>query len=91
MANAAKASDKKVIDELVEGMYITGDVKRSNVWPPKESEALLTEAQWEADALKERKDVLKQIHSSTAVPEATQECWDKTLADVDNGYCQGPF
>ena len=37
MANAAKASDKKVIDELVEGMYITGDVKRSNVWPPKES------------------------------------------------------
>ena len=91
MANAAKASDKKVIDEIVEGMYITGDVKRSDVWPPKESEALLTEAQWDADALKERKDVLKQIHSSTAVPEATQECWDKTLADVHNGYCQGPF
>ena len=35
MADAAKASDKKVIDELVEGMYITGDVKRSNVWPPR--------------------------------------------------------
>ena len=91
MADAAKASDSKVIDELVEGMYITGDVKRSNVWPAKESEAVLTEAQWDADALKEREDVLKQIHSSTAVPEATQECWDKTLTDVDNGYCQGPF
>ena len=66
MARAAGASDESIIDELIQGMFITGDIRRSHVWAPKLVPAELTVEQWEDEACEERKVLVQQIQSSVS-------------------------
>ena len=47
MAQHVKASDAKVVDELIKGMFLAGSVAKSDVWPAKPQEPVLTTEEWD--------------------------------------------
>ena len=80
----------KGVFELMKGVDLVGKPDKSPLFetkevPAKSSEALLLEsAKWRRERLKSR-----DPHKGDA--EATQQLWECTLKDRDNGFLCGPF
>ncbi|CAE7236604.1 unnamed protein product, partial [Symbiodinium microadriaticum] len=84
------SSPDKGVFELMKGVDLVGKPDKSPLFetkdvPAKSSEALLLEsAKWRRERLKSR-----DPHKGDA--EATQQLWECTLKDRDNGFLCGPF
>eukprot|EP00913_Durusdinium_trenchii_P004667 g4332.t1 len=91
MAQAARSVDCHLVDQLLMGMPIVGDIDRSHRWEPfdKGQETLdvhdLQKRAWEFSA-----KVIRNL-AKCEVTENTQKVWDATMEDVAEGVTLGPF
>jgi hypothetical protein len=91
MAAAGSCKDQHLVDEMLHGMTIVGDIARSFRWPAllKKDEALpvalLLDRAWDIRA--------KIMRNASGVPLTahSKEIWDSTIEDRDEGSCLGPF
>ena len=84
-----KYSDMSVVDELLEGTKLTGETDTTGLWPAKCVPSTISEVELLEISSREREAVCAKIRSS---PSDTDETvWEKTLAEVDRGWLQGPL
>ena len=88
---ASRCIDSSLVDEMINGFSIVGDIKRSFRWPrlPLPDDALpeqdLVSRAWEFS-----NKVLKNVKRSE-VTENTSKIWEATMEDVREGVTAGPF
>eukprot|EP00435_Cladocopium_sp_Y103_P052490 s2135_g16.t1 len=83
-------TDKGVLDELVEGASLTGEVPATNVLPMKFSPALLTEDALRAQS-RMRRPLVEQDCKGSGDSEVDAEVWKQTLIEIDLGWLHGPL
>ena len=86
----AKSIDHDLVDQMLEGMPIVGDIARSRRWPPAPGgEAIsiseLRTRAWEFSA-KVNKNVMR-----SEVSQHTEKVWEATMEDVEEKVSAGPF
>ena len=88
---ASRCIDSSLVDEMINGFSIVGDIKRSFRWPrlPLPDDALpeqdLVSRAWEFS-----NKVLRNVKRSE-VTENTSKIWEATMEDVREGVTAGPF
>jgi len=91
MLAAAHCVDQRLVDDLLFGFPIVGDIQRSQRWPllidleDALSESELCERAWEFSS-----KVIKNVNRS-AVTEHTAKVWEATMEDVEEKVTLGPF
>ena len=82
--------DKDVIDELVKGASLVGEVAITNMLPVKFTPALLTESSLRRQSAMRRPQVERDCKSS-GDPEVDLEVWQQTMQECEKGWLAGPF
>jgi hypothetical protein len=82
--------DKDVIDELVNGASLVGEVAITNMLPVKFTPALLTESSLRKQSAMRRPQVERDCKSS-GDPEVDLEVWQQTMQECEKGWLAGPF
>ena len=91
MLNAVRSVDAKLVDDLLHGFPIVGEIHASGRWPPYTKPQLALPVR---DALARAWDIRKKIVQRVeAVPtsENLQKIWDATMQDCSEGSCKGPW
>lgn len=82
--------DIQVVDELIEGASLVGNVAATGMLPRKFQPALITE-----DELRNRswlvRDTIMEQHGSSGDPQLDEQVWAKTLDEVAQGWLVGPL
>jgi len=82
--------DMGVLDELVEGAELIGEVPRTGMLPLKFSPALLTEAALETHSIL-RRPLVEADGRSSGDLEVDREVWEQTLQECAKGWLAGPL
>ena len=91
MLRAARCIDHFLLEEMLFGFPIVGEITRSFRWHPLDHQAPpLLEEELVARAWEFTEKVLKNVRKSE-VTENTQKIWDATMEDVQEGVTAGPF
>ena len=91
MAAAGSCKDQHLVDEMLHGMNIVGEISRSFRWPAlvKTEDtlpvALLLDRAWEI-----REKIMRNAQG-VPVTEHSEEIWNSTMEDRNEGSCLGPF
>ena len=91
LAAAGNCDDQHLIDEIMVGLPIVGEIARSGRWPelpvPSDGPSVqdLLDRAWEI-----REKVLRNIQGVPLTP-GLEKIWDSTLQDCKEGSCLGPF
>ena len=91
LADAGQCKDKKLIDEMVQGMSIVGPVGKSDRWPPLEKAKAHKPLKYLTDRAWEVKKKINGHLRGTKVTPNSEKIWDSTIKDRDEGSCLGPF
>ena len=91
MTAAGNCKDQHLIEELLAGMNIVGDVARSGRWPPLDKDKGSKPVQHLIDRAWEVKKKINGHLRNTKVTEHSKQIWDATIEDRDEGSCRGPF
>ena len=90
LMHEARSIDKSLVDQMLSGMSIVGDISRSHRWPEVQSSCdlsleALTNRAWEFSA-KVHKNVMR-----SEVSQHTEKVWEATMEDVADRVTAGPF
>ena len=85
-----KYPDKGVVDELVNGASLVGEVAVTDMLPVKFSPALLTEDSLRKQSALRRPQVERDCKSSGDA-DVDLEVWQQTLDECEKGWLAGPF
>ena len=83
-------SDKSVVDELVQGASLVGDVAITHMLPVKFNPALLTEESLRKQSAM-RRPLIERDHKSSGDHEVDLEVWNQTMDECRKGWLSGPF
>ena len=82
-------SDKTLVKELMRGMPITGDIEKTNVLTERVRLAQTATEEWLKNLPARNRVVLgRAIRSQGSI--MANECWAKTLAEVEAGWASKP-
>ena len=82
--------DKSVVDELVQGASLVGDVAITQMLPVKFSPVLLTEESLRKQSAMIR-PLIERDHKSSGDHEVDLEVWNQTMDECRKGWLSGPF
>ena len=91
MAQSGGCKDQHLVNEMLNGMNIVGDISRSFRWPVLQKKddavpvALLLDRAWDI-----RSKIMKNAQG-VPITEHSEEIWKSTIEDRDEGSCLGPF
>ena len=81
--------DTTLVKELMRGMPIVGSVPSTNVLTERVRPAQSTQQEWRSNLPARNKEVWERTIRSQG-PELANECWRKTLLDVEAGWASMP-
>ena len=88
---ASRCIDSSLVDEMINGFSIVGDIKRSFRWPRlPQPDDVLPEQDLVSRAWEFSNKVLRNVKRSE-VTENTSKIWEATMEDVREGVTAGPF
>ena len=77
------------VDRLMQGKPCLGEITPSGVFRPERNEATMTLAAWRQAPRSRNERMLSRVCSSGA-HDLDIKSWDKTLKEIQLGYCDGP-
>ena len=87
MVNVSGHRDTDYIRTLMEGRNVIGEIGRAYIYPPDDNPNEITVEEWSRSPGKRNSKVLQNI-KSTNDADLDKLSWEKTLAEIDAGYCR---
>ena len=91
LARAGGCKDQHLIEELLAGMTIVGEVGRSGRWPPMVVKEATPPVQTLLDRAWDIRDKILRNVGGSPLTSGSKDIWDSTIEDRDEGSCIGPF
>ena len=90
MLKAYNYHDLGVVDELVNGTKLTGNIPPCGLWPAKFSPSTVTEEELSSIARRER-PLVQHSAIISEDEEVNSSVWQQRLEEVQSGLAEGPF
>ena len=87
MVEASNHQDVQYMQTLMAGRNAVGEIGRSYIFPPDDNPAETSLEQWSANPQQRNLRVLQNV-KATGDTQLDRKAWEKTLKEVEKGYCQ---